>query len=81
MTMETLSNSTVEPLLDWTPACPVLISKAVAVGAMTWVPLTDRERVTGPDPVTWNWRVFQTPAVMVALPVATVVKVPVPLLL
>lgn len=74
--METLVNSTVEPLLTWRPAWPVPMEKVVVVGAITWVPLMERERVTAaPVPVTWNRTVYQVPALRVKLPVATVVKV------
>lgn len=77
--METLSNSTVAPLLAWIPAWPEPMSKLAVVGAMTWVPLTERDMVTVPEPVpvTWKSRVAQVPAVILALPVATLWK-PVP---
>jgi len=77
--METLSNSTVEPLLACTPAWPEPMSKLAVVGAMTWVPLTERDIVTVPDPVpvTWKSKVAQVPLVMLALPMATLWK-PVP---
>ncbi len=76
MAMETLSNSTVEPLLAWSPAWPEPMEKVVVVGAITWVPLMERERVTAaPVPVTWNRTVYQVPALMVKFPVATGVKV------
>lgn len=79
--METLSNSTVEPLLAWMPAWPEPMSKVVVVGAITWVPLTERDIVTVPDPVPVTCRriVFQAPVVILALPVATLWKAPPPL--
>jgi hypothetical protein len=60
--METLSNSAEEELLDWRPAWPEPILKAVVVGATTEVPSMERDRVTLPEPVpvTWNRTVYQT---------------------
>jgi hypothetical protein len=79
--MDTLSNSTVAPLLAWIPACPDPMLKVVVAGATTCVPLTERERVTAPDPVpvTWKRMVFQAPVAILALPVATLWKAPPPL--
>ena len=76
--METLSKRTVLPSLDWRPACPVGMEKAV-VPETTWVPLTESFKVTGPVPVTSNFTVFQALALITALPLATLWKVAVPL--
>ncbi len=79
--METLSNRTVPPLFTWRPAKPEPMEKFEAVGAITWVPLIERDKVAVvPEPATWNRTVYQVPAVMVKLAVATFWKVAVPLL-
>jgi hypothetical protein len=47
------------------------MEKVVVVGAIAWVPLTERDIVTVPVPVTWKRIRYQVPALMVKLPVAT----------
>ena len=69
--METLSNSTVLPLLAWSPPCPVAMAKAVVVETAR-LPLIHNFKVTAPEPVvTSNFAVNHVFAAMVALPVAT----------
>lgn len=73
--METLSNRMVLPLLDWIPPWPVGIKKVV-VPETARVPLTYKFMLTPPEVMvrTSNFTVHQVPAVILALPVATLVK-------